>query len=173
MGAVIDVEIFLVHEEFAEVAYDAPTGAFVEFFGAGVGEGNVAAQAADFAGRRAGSGLVGGAAFGFGAQDGELGVAVVVEVNERGAQLVPGPLAAGGAERIEGRRGGHGVNGEFLPRPKSELFPDGHEVFGADPTGLAGLEGEVAPAEERLVNAGETAGGERSGFLRDVGFGWN
>ncbi len=102
MGAVIDVEIFLVHEEFTEVAHQAPAGAFVEFFGAGVGEDHAAAQAAEFAGRRAGEGRVGGAAFGFGAEDGEFGVAVVGEVNERGAQLVPSPLAAGGAERIEG-----------------------------------------------------------------------
>jgi len=50
VGAVVDVEIFFVHEEFTEVAHDALPGAFVESFGAGVGERDVATQAADFAG---------------------------------------------------------------------------------------------------------------------------
>ena len=51
--------------------------------------------------------------------------------------------------------------------------PNRDQVFGADPAGLAGFEGEVPPAEKCFVDTGETAGGEGSGLLRDVGLGRN
>lgn len=44
-GAVVDVELLLVHEELADFAENSPAGALMKPLGAGEGQGNVAGRA--------------------------------------------------------------------------------------------------------------------------------
>ena len=68
-----------------------------------------------------------------------------------------GSKGGGGMESAPGNQAGGGRQIVAANASGSPVQP--HDVFLADPAGLAVGEGELHPAEERLVDDGERAGG--------------